>query len=406
MPHISLLRCAEMPVDNDSTQPSTGSAHTPVMRFEALPIVASDALRSANGRTRSIENMQQRQSKGRRAMRIARKTGIGIGAALVILGVAGATWNFLATRHDRKANPPPGHLYDVNGHAMHLYCTGEGSPVVILEAGAGGNFTIWGKVQPAISHVTRTCSYDRAGFGWSDAQPGPRDGFHIADQLHALLIKAGITAPVVLMGHSSGGLFSRIYTSRFPETVTGLVLVDATTPKPLQPPFAKALDHHSDAEFLLAKSIMALGVSRLMGQCDDIPEGFEAYAGWIKANACDYPQIEEYMREERAFDDSIKQGAGTGPFGNLPILVLSQDPKLVEPAFLSKRMTQKDWLWLAATHDQEQAAYLQLSTNSRRVIATGSAHDIQEERPDVVIRETTALIRQIRSRDSSSAPPE
>lgn len=351
------------------------------------------------------ENMEQRQTKGRRALRIARKTGIGFAAALVILGVAGATWNFLATRHDRKANPPPGHLYEVNGHAMHLYCTGEGSPVVILESGRGDDFTVWGKVQPALSRVTRTCSYDRAGFGWSDAQPGARDGLHIADQLHALLIKAGITTPVVLLGHSAGGLYARIYSSKFPQAVAGLVLVEASTPKPLpSPPFASQMDEHSNAEFMFVKASVALGVARLMGQCDAIPKGLEAYAGWIKGSACDYPQLDEYVREYRATDDSHHQAGKTGPFGDLPILVLSQDPKWAIPDFLAKRVTPKDWRWASAAHDREQAAFLQLSSNSRRAIATGSGHYIQYERPDVLIKETTALIGQIRSGENSVPP--
>lgn len=347
--------------------------------------------------------MQQRQTKGRRALRIARKTAIGFATALVILGSAGATWNVLATRHDRNANPPPGHLYDVNGHAMHLYCTGEGSPVVILESGRGDDFTVWGKVQPAISRVTRTCSYDRAGFGWSDPQPGARDGLHIADQLHALLIKAGITAPIVLIGHSIGGPYARIYASKFPQGVAGLVLVDATSPNPLPyPPFASAMDQHSDAEFVFVKAIVAVGVARLMGQCDAVPEGLEAYAGWIKGNACDYPQLDEYVREYRATENSIKQAAETGPFGNLPILVLSQDPKGAISEFLANRVNQKDWRWASTAHDREQAAYLKLSTNSRRVIATGSGHYIQYERPEVLIQETALLIRQIRSGEPSA----
>lgn len=351
--------------------------------------------------------MEQGRTRGRRVLCVIRKIGIGIAAAVVLLGMTGAAWNFLAIRHDRMANPPPGQSYDVNGHAMHLYCAGKGSPTVVLESGHGDDFTVWGKVQPALSRVTRTCSYDRAGFGWSDSQPGTRDGLHIANQLHALLTEAGITTPVVLVGHSAGGIYSRIYTSRFPQGVAGLVLVDATTPNPLpHPPFASALDRHSTAEFMFVKSTVALGLARLMGQCDAIPAGLEAYAGWIKASACDYPQLDEYVREDRALDDSRKQAAETGPFGNLPLLVLSQDPKLPVPAFLAGHVTPKDWLWFVAAHGQEQAAYLQLSTNSRRVIATGSAHYIQYERPDVVIQETTALIRQIRGSDGSVPPSE
>ncbi|WP_284323130.1 alpha/beta hydrolase [Dyella acidisoli] len=327
---------------------------------------------------------------------------MGLTVMLVVLAASGATWNFLAVRHDRTANPPPGHIYDANGYAMHLYCTGTGSPTLVLESGHGEDFTVWGKVQPALSRITRTCSYDRAGFGWSVAQPGERDAVHIADQLHALLMKANIATPIVLIGHSGGGLYARVYASKFPQDVAGLVLVDAYTPTPLpEPPFAVALDHHSSAEFAFVKTTVALGIARLMGECDSIPDGLEAYAGWIKANECYYPQLDAYVREDRALGDSRKEGAYTGPFGNLPILILSQDTKRPIPAFLSKRVTPKDWLWQADAHDREQAAYLQLSTRSRRVIAAGSGHYIHYDRPDVVIDETTALIQQVRSDDSS-----
>lgn len=319
---------------------------------------------------------------------------------LVLLSGVGATWNYLAVRHNREAYPPPGRIYDVNGYAMHLYCTGTGSPTLVLESGHGEDFTVWGKVQPSLSRVTRTCSYDRAGFGWSAAQPGERDAAHIADQLHALLVRAGITTPIVLEGHSAGGLYARAYASKYPQGVAGLVLVDAFSPTPApEPPFAVALDHHSDAEFAFVKTTVALGIARLMGQCDAIPPGLEAYAGWIKANECDYPQLDAYVREDRALADSQKQGARTGPFGNLPVLILSQDTKRPIPAFLAKRVTAKDWLWSSTAHDQEQAAYLQLSARSRRVIAAGSGHYIQYDRPDVVIQETANFIRQIRNDD-------
>ena len=349
--------------------------------------------------------MDKLQPRSYRGWRRAGKVVGGLVVVLVLLGAVGATWNYLAVRHDRKANPPPGRIYDVNGHAMHLYCTGTGSPTLVLESGHGEDFTVWGKVQPALSQVTRTCSYDRAGFGWSDAQPGARDAEHIADQLHALLLKAGITSPIVLMGHSGGGLYARVYASRFPGSLAGLVLVDAFPSTPLpKPAFSVALDHHTSAEFAFVKATVALGIARLMGQCDSIPEGLEAYAGWIKANECYYPILDTYVREDHALDDSREQGTHAGPFGNLPVLILSQDPKQPIPAFLSKRVTPEDWLWQSSAHDREQAAYLQLSTRSRRVIAEKSGHYIQYDRPDVLIRETTALIRQIRGDDTRRAP--
>ena len=341
--------------------------------------------------------MQQEVSGKPRAWRILRRTGRWLAILLATLGAAGAAWNGLAIRHAHRANPPPGRIYDVNGYAMHLYCTGAGTPTLLLESGHGEDFTVWGKVQPGLARITRTCSYDRAGFGWSVDQPGERDAAHIADQLHGLLTRAGIRQ-VVLMAHSAGGLYARVYAAKFPQSVAGMVLVDAATPKPLPaPPFAVALDHHSSMEFAFVKAAVALGVTRLLGQCDYIAPGLEGYAGWIKANECYYPALDAYVREDHALDDSRQEAARTGPFGNLPLLVLSQDAKRPMPAFLSGRISAKDWSWSGAAHDAEQAAFLKLSTRSSRAIAPGSGHYIQYDRPDVLIQETAKFIHEIRS---------
>jgi len=122
---------------------------------------------------------------------------------------------------------PFGELISVGGHRLHLHCVGEGAPTVVLEAGIGGNHLDWVRAQPAIGRFTRVCSYDRAGYGWSERGPKPRTVSQITGELRALLDKARIEAPVVLVGHSFGGLVSLYYASRFRREVAGLVLVDS-----------------------------------------------------------------------------------------------------------------------------------------------------------------------------------
>jgi pimeloyl-ACP methyl ester carboxylesterase len=343
------------------------------------------------------------QQPGQRAWRNLRRIGLGLLVLLVVLAVAGASWNALAIRHYRNANPPPGKLYTVSGHSMHLYCIGEGSPTIVLESGLGEDFTVWAKVQPGLSGTTRTCSYDRAGFGWSDAQPGARDSNHIADQLHALLMQAGITGPVVLMGHSAGGLHIRAYATRFPRDVAGLVFVDASSPlQNLQPPpSVLALDRHSAGEFLLLKSLVALGVARLSGQCTVVPPGLEAYAGWLKANTCVLSQITAYQREAAGFPASLSEAAHTGPYGNLPILVFSRDMQLPMPPHLPVPISSEDWRKGNAVHDVAQEDLKQLSRDSHRIIAKGSGHYIHFDRPDLLDREIPSFIGEIRGH----APP-
>jgi len=93
-----------------------------------------------------------------------------------------------------------------------------------------GNILGWFLVQPEVAKTTRVCSYDRAGQGWSDPGPEPRDGEHIAQDLHALLQNASIPGPYVLAGHSYGGLFVRAYAAYYPGEVVGLVLLDSAQP--------------------------------------------------------------------------------------------------------------------------------------------------------------------------------
>ncbi len=148
-------------------------------------------------------------------------------AALVLLGLL---YQATATGLDRRRYPPPGQLIDVGGYKLHLYCLGEGSPTVILDAANTGTVSNWAWIQPQVARVTRVCAYDRAGLGWSDQSPQPQDTIQNAQALHALLEKAGVPGPYVLVGHSFGGLFVRAFTDRYPEEVAGLVLIEATNP--------------------------------------------------------------------------------------------------------------------------------------------------------------------------------
>jgi pimeloyl-ACP methyl ester carboxylesterase len=121
---------------------------------------------------------------------------------------------------------PPGRLVEVHGAVRHLHCTGSGSPTVVLESGSADFSVIWALVQPGVARFTRTCSYDRAGFAWSDPGPAPRTPTQLASELHDLLARAGERAPLVMVGHSYGGILVRAYALRYPTEVAGMVLVD------------------------------------------------------------------------------------------------------------------------------------------------------------------------------------
>ena len=121
---------------------------------------------------------------------------------------------------------PPGKLVDVGGFRLHIQCAGEGAPSIILDAALGGSSLSWSLVQPELAKLSRVCSYDRAGFGWSDAGPLPRTAGRIADELRTLLDRAGVPPPFLPVGHSFGGLVALIFAHRFRSETAALVLVD------------------------------------------------------------------------------------------------------------------------------------------------------------------------------------
>jgi pimeloyl-ACP methyl ester carboxylesterase len=148
------------------------------------------------------------------------------GVALLFLLLIGATYQGIATAFERRRFPHPGRLIDVGGHQLHLYCTGSGTPAVVLEAPEATMSAAWALVQTSVGRVTRACSYDRAGLGWSEAGDEPFAPDTAAAQLHALLAQAGEGGPFIITGAGLGSALARLYASRYREETSALVLVN------------------------------------------------------------------------------------------------------------------------------------------------------------------------------------
>lgn len=148
-------------------------------------------------------------------------------AGLTVVALAGFAW--VAPAVASEAESPPGLLVGVGLHRLHIHCTGQGSPSVVFESGLGGTSLDWVRVQPEVSRFARACSYDRAGYGWSERGPEPRHANRLATELERLLLHANVPPPYLLVGHSFGGLAVRLFAARNERrAVAGLVLVDAT----------------------------------------------------------------------------------------------------------------------------------------------------------------------------------
>ena len=147
-------------------------------------------------------------------------------AIVIFLVLAGATYQGVATALERREFPHPGRLVDVGGHQLHLYCTGEGRPTVVLEAPAAGMSAAWAWIQPQIAATTRVCSYDRAGLGWSEAGDAPFDPAAVPAQLQALVERANERGPFVLAGQGLGAALARLDVERFGADAVALVAID------------------------------------------------------------------------------------------------------------------------------------------------------------------------------------
>ncbi len=243
-----------------------------------------------------------------------------LGVGLIGLLVLGVIWQAIATESDRRAYTPIGQLYTVAGHQMHMICAGDGSPTVILEAGAGHFSTLWAWVQPAIAQATRVCAYDRAGYGWSEPGPEPRDAQQIAAELHALLNVADIAPPYVLVGHSLGGIYVRVFNAMYPGEVSGMALIDATHPDNWvrQGESIQGLQTAASVSTVLAR----IGLLRLLfgGQNFDLPEPDNAA---LKADIASAQYWDTQRADAAAMEAITAQGRAAGELGDLPLVVVA-----------------------------------------------------------------------------------
>jgi pimeloyl-ACP methyl ester carboxylesterase len=243
-----------------------------------------------------------------------------LGIVLIALIVLGVIVQAIATETDRRAYTPIGPLYPVEGHQLHMICMGEGSPTVILEAGGGHFSTLWARVQPVVAQSTRVCAYDRAGYGWSEPGPEPRDAQQIASELHALLGVAGVEPPYVLVGHSLGGIHVRVFNAQYPGEVIGMALIDATHPDNWvrQGVSISALQAAATVSAVLAR----VGLMRLFfgGENFDLPEPNNAA---LKADIASAQYWDTQRADAAAMEATTAEGRAAGKLGDLPLAVVA-----------------------------------------------------------------------------------
>ena len=291
----------------------------------------------------------------------------------------GYIYESLAEAADAKAYPPPGQLVDVGGYGLHITCTGTGSPTVVIDAGQGDWSTSWGSVQQEVAKSTRVCTYDRAGLGWSESGPLPRDAAHFARELHTLLQKANVPGPYVMVGHSLGGAAVQVFVGEYASEVSGVVLIDSMSPGQVTQPHVQE-QAQADPEsqpFSREATLARFGIARLLvklpGMYPAMPPGYEAY----------YPlavrprSLQTSADEIRGLPASLAQVADVKTFGDIPLIVLT--------ARLNDIPGWPEW----------QTELLQMSSNSQHRFAEHSGHTIQFDEPESAVTAILEMVRQV-----------
>jgi hypothetical protein len=335
------------------------------------------------------------------------------GVGIFVIGlVSGLLYEQAQRARDREHFPQVGRSVDIGGRTLNIYCLGAGQPAVILESGANwplnsavhGPQTIfsnggprpgysWVSIQRALATVTTVCWYDRAGSGWSDLGPYPRDSASQARDLHALLRAARVPPPYVLVGESSAALDVRVYTGFYPSEVAGLVLVNWADP-------ALFLDLRSDngkrseripqliyhSQDTMAQLFNWVGLYRLgaVPPSPSPPKGLTAAEWntiWFLTHSS--KALSALMQDIASWRLSSTEARAAGSPGGRPLLVLSAGNIAAPTEFLEA--------WTNAQSDLAR-----LSTRGRQAAIGGGASDLLYDAPDAIVEALRQVLAEVR----------
>lgn len=302
----------------------------------------------------------------------------------------------------REQHPAPGRLVEVDGRLMHIHCLGSGSPTVVIDAGNSSFSLEWMPLQVQMSQDLRVCTYDRAGYGWSEPGPEPRDGARAAAELHALLQAAGESGPYLLVGHSLGGVHVRMYAAQHPQDVTGLVLVDTAYPLVITPEFEQQMA--GSIGFYQVMGLMTrTGVMRILGPLGgegSLPETArklpselqEAYLNLLLDPAQYAAAISEMKSLPKTFEQASQMLDQHG-LGDLPLIVLTagQTAAPGSTPFAEQRIPASE------QRIAQQNELAGTSTRGEQRIISESGHLVHLDAPQAVLQAVQNLITLIRS---------
>jgi len=318
---------------------------------------------------------------------------------LSIFILLGFSYQFISTKIDAYTYSPFGEFVDIGGYKLHFYKTGiDSGPTIVLDMGMGGNLLYWNIVQDEISKFARVVSYDRSGIGWSDKRPQKLTSQNIVEELHALLHKANIPKPYILVGHSFSGINARIFANKYPNEVSGIILVDSSHEEQIKKLprqrdiFSILLNSHDGHTILLG--LTALGITRLYNRLTYDYKLPDKIRNMLLATNSTTQFMHSFIDEWSIFPSTLEYVSKTGQnLADKPLVVITagmqpDDKECARRGFdnISCQAAYNTWQVL-------QKNLVTKSTRSKQIIAENSGHNIPVDAPHVIVDAVKAMLR-------------
>ncbi|MEK5030973.1 alpha/beta hydrolase [Paenibacillus sp. FSL R7-0302] len=308
-----------------------------------------------------------------------------VSTVLFLIG-SGFLYEALSSSSARKNYPAPGQLVDAGGYNLHIRQLGAGAPTIILEAGSGETSLSWRDIPEKLAEHATVVTYDRAGYAWSEQADTERTGANIVRELHTALQNAGLPGPYLMVGHSLGGMYARLFTQTYPEEVAGLVLIDARPENDDREtkPILEAEHYTGNPSASMLALFKRSGVLRLFQ--DQLLSGLVAEQDRAQfINVISTPAYFAAKEQEAALASSTEdaiRGQHFG-FGALPVKVIARGQPQDYAAF---GISGEGGRRLEAIWQEGQRNMLKLSSNSELIVAEKSGHMVIHDQPELVVQ--------------------
>ena len=274
----------------------------------------------------------------------------------------------------RASGPLSDQIVSIGSHRLQMHLEGNGAPTVVIDVGITDQLDKLRPLQERLAQITRVVTYNRAGYGQSEPGPMPRHSGHEAEELKALLEKANVPGPYVLVGHSLGALNMQVFASKYPGEVAGMVLLDP-------PPLSFLLGREYKDLAVMAEQMTAewQAIADSSAKSTDARE--HARASFFRMIASEHREM---------FGETARIVDAISTFGDIPLVVLAAGKP--NPAF-GKVAEEYQKYWIG-----QSRALAGRSANGKFILAERASHYLYLDVPELVAQNIMSVVNEVRGR--------